>query len=90
MKMAPTMCSYTKGIISRRSIVYKQYLAAFLLSLNLLAFLFHTVLQWCDERYALIRKTLARRQTFFDDIRALTRYKGFDDRKHVMPFRSRS
>lgn len=52
----------------------KKYLAAFMLSLNLLAFLFHTVLQWCDDKYALLRQVLVRRQTFFDDIRALTRY----------------
>ena len=64
----------------------KQYLAAFLLSLNLLAFLFHTVLQWCDERYALIRKTLARRQTCFDDIRALTRYMVVESWDHLMDF----
>ena len=34
----------------------KQYLSATLLSLNLLAFLFHTVLAWSDEQYALLRK----------------------------------
>jgi Transposase DDE domain len=64
----------------------KKYLAAFLLSLNLLAFLFHTVLEWCDEKYALLRKTLARRQTFFDDIRALTRYMVFESWHHLMDF----
>ena len=50
----------------------QQYLSAFLLSLNLLAFLFHTVLEWSDDQYALLRRVLARRQTFFEDIRALT------------------
>jgi hypothetical protein len=64
----------------------KQYLAAFLLSLNLLAFLFHTVLVWCDDKYALIRQVLARRQTFFDDIRALTRYLVFESWHHLMDF----
>ena len=64
----------------------KQYLAAFLLSLNLLAFLFHTVLEWCDDKYALIRQVLARRQTFFDDIRALTRYMVFESWHHLMDF----
>jgi Transposase DDE domain len=64
----------------------EQYLAAFMLSLNLIAFLFHTVLQWCDDRYALLRKTLARRQTFFDDIRALTRYMVFESWHHLMDF----
>ena len=56
----------------------KQYLAAFLLSLNLLAFLFHTVLEWSDDKYALLRQVLARRQTFFHDIQALMRYMVFD------------
>jgi hypothetical protein len=64
----------------------KKYLAAFMLSLNLLAFLFHTVLEWCDDKYALLRKTLARRQTFFDDIRALTRYMVFENWHHLMDF----
>lgn len=64
----------------------KRYLAAFLLSLNLLAFLFHTVLQWCDGKYALLRQVLVRRQTFFDDIRALTRYMVFESWPHLMDF----
>jgi len=55
---------------------------ALLLSLNLVAFLFHTVLEWGDERYALLRRVLARRQTFFNDIRALTRYMVFDGWHH--------
>jgi hypothetical protein len=43
----------------------KQYLAACMLSLNLLAFLFRTVLEWSDAKSVLLRKVLARRQTFF-------------------------
>jgi hypothetical protein len=64
----------------------QQYLSAFLLSLNLLAFLFHTVLEWSDEKYALLRRVLARRQTFFEDIRALTRYMVFASCDHLMDF----
>jgi hypothetical protein len=64
----------------------KQYLAATLLSLNLLAFLFHTVLQWSDESYALVRQTLVRRQTFFDDIRTLTRYMVFESWSRLIAF----
>jgi hypothetical protein len=64
----------------------KQYLAAFLLSLHLLAFLFHTVLVWCDDKSALIRHVRARRQTFFDDIRALTRYLVCESWHHLMDF----
>jgi hypothetical protein len=64
----------------------QQYLAAVMLSLNLLAFLFHTVLEWSDDKYALLRRVLARRQTFFDDIRALTRYMVFDSWEHLLDF----
>jgi hypothetical protein len=51
----------------------KRDLAALLRNLTLLAFLFHPVLQGCDEKYALLRQVFVRRQTFFDDMRALTR-----------------
>src|SRR5262247_1786789 len=64
----------------------KRYLAAFLLSLNLLAFLFHTVLEWSDPKYALLRQALARRQTFFHDIQAFMRYMAFDHWDHLMEF----
>ena len=64
----------------------KQYLSAFMLSLNLLAFLFHTVLEWSDDKYALLRQVLARRQTFFQDIQALMRYMVFDHWDHLMEF----
>ena len=64
----------------------QQYLSAFLLSLTLLAFLFHTVLEWSNEKYALLRRVLARRQTFFEDIRALTRYMVFESWDHLMDF----
>jgi hypothetical protein len=56
----------------------KEHLSNLLLTFNLIAFLFHTVLEFFDKRYALLRKTLRRRQTFFEDIRSLTRYWCFD------------
>ena len=52
----------------------KDNLSNLLLTLNLFAFLFHTILEFFDKRYTLIRKTLPSRKTFFDDVRALTRY----------------
>ena len=64
----------------------KQYLAATMLSLNLLAFLFHTVLGWSDASYALLRQVLVRRQTFFEDMRALTHYMVFESWQHLMDF----
>ena len=60
--------------------------SAFMLSLNLLAFLFHTVLEWSDDKYALLRQVLARRQTFFQDIQALMRYMVFDNWEHLIDF----
>src|SRR2546428_2469337 len=64
----------------------QQSLSAVMCSLNLLAFLFHTVLEWSDDKYALLRRVLARRQTFFNDIRALTRYIVFDSWEHLIDF----
>jgi hypothetical protein len=64
----------------------QQYLAAVMLSLNLLTFLFHTVLEWSDDKYALLRQVLARRQTFFNDIQALMRYMVFASWDHLINF----
>ena len=63
-----------------------QYLAMVLVMLNLLAFLFHTVLDLCDEQYRRVRCELATRQTFFNDLQALTRYLYFDDWQALINF----
>lgn len=64
----------------------KKYLSSLLLTLNILAFLFHTVLGMMDDKYQLVRDNLPTRQTFFDDIRALTRYICFDSWDHMLTF----
>ena len=64
----------------------KQHLSAVLLVLNLLAFLFHTVLDKVDRKYQKLRRALATRVTFFNDIRALTRYLIFDNWEHLLDF----
>lgn len=64
----------------------RKYLSQLLLTLNLIAFLFHTLLDLIDERYKLIRKKLSRRKNFFDDIRALTRYIYFENWNHLLQF----
>jgi hypothetical protein len=64
----------------------EQHLATFLLTLNLLAFLFHTVLDLVDAKYKLLRTKLRVRKTFFDDLRALTRYMYFESWEHLMDF----
>lgn len=63
-----------------------QHLAALLLSFNLLAFLFHTVLDLVDEQYRAIRQTLGTRQRFFQDLDALLRYFQFDSWDAVLSF----
>ena len=66
----------------------KQHLSALLATFNLLAFLFHTVLGLMDAHYQLIRQTLPRK-TFFDDIRALTRYTCFESWEALLRFMMR-
>ena len=63
-----------------------QHLASLLLSLNLLAFLFHTILDLVDEQYRAIRQALGRRKTFFQDMDALLRYFIFEDWDDVFSF----
>ena len=63
-----------------------QYLSQVLLTMNLLAFLYHTVLHFFDTAYQLIRAKLPSRETFFDDLRALTRYMYFENWSQLMRF----
>ena len=63
-----------------------HYLAMILLCLNLLAFLTHTFMEISDTIYRAIRRELGSRKTFWDDVRALTRYQRFDSWAHLMDF----
>lgn len=63
----------------------KQHLSALLATLNLLAFLFHTLMELFDSSYQRLRQFLPRK-TFFDDLRALTRYLCFDSWEALMAF----
>jgi hypothetical protein len=64
----------------------KENLSEVIFSLILLSFLFHTVLELFDKRYKLVRESLPTRRTFFDDIRALTRYICFKDWNDMLIF----
>lgn len=64
----------------------RQYLSSLLLSLNLLAFLLHTILDLVDEQYRTIRQALGRRRTFFQDLEALLRYFTFESWDEVFSF----
>jgi hypothetical protein len=64
----------------------KLHLAPFLLTLNLLAFLFHTVLQLVDPPYQQIRRQRGTRKGFFQDILSLTKYFLFTSWQHLIDF----
>lgn len=64
----------------------KKTLSALLVTFNILAFLFHTLLGIMDDNYQVLRKKLPTRKTFFDDIRALTRYLYFESWNDLLNF----
>ena len=68
----------------------QQHLSSLLASLILLAFLVHTVLEWMDDQYQLLRQKLPSRQRLFSDIRTLTSYLCFESWGDLMTFMLRS
>ena len=64
----------------------QQHLSMVLLTLLLLAFLFHTALDLSCVMYQAVRRELAARRTFFDDLRALTRYLYFPSWGQLLTF----
>lgn len=61
-------------------------LATTLLTLNLFAFLLHTIAQLADLTYQQVRHALGKRLAFFEDVRALMRYLLFDNWHHLLNF----
>jgi hypothetical protein len=64
----------------------KQHLSSLLVTMNLLAFGLHTLLERSDESYRQIRATLGRRQRFFQHLEALTSYLHFESWERLMDF----
>jgi hypothetical protein len=64
----------------------QQFLSNVLLSLLLLAFLCHTTLALSCTTYQAVRRELGARHTFFDDLRALTRYLYFPSWQRLLTF----
>ena len=64
----------------------KQHLSNFLATLNLLAFLAHTALEWLDEAYRAVRHAAPSRRTFFEQFRTLLQFMPFDNWQHLMRF----
>ena len=63
-----------------------RHLANVFFTLNLLAFLIHTAQHLVNTAYRLLRETLSVRRTFFNDLRALTRYMVFDSWESLFEF----
>lgn len=77
----------TKGYHFEHNYGHGQHsLSQVLASLILLAFLVHTVLEWMDEKYQLLRQKLPSRQRLFSDIRTLTSYLCFASWEALMTF----
>jgi hypothetical protein len=57
----------------------ENHLCELLLSLNLLAFLFHTVLDLVNYTYQKVRELLVTRTSFFNDMRTLLKFIWFKD-----------
>jgi hypothetical protein len=64
----------------------KQHLSNVLATLNLLAFLTHTALEWLDEAYRAVRNAAPSRRTFFENLRTLLQFIPFDNWQHLMQF----
>jgi len=64
----------------------KQHLSSLLCTMIILSFLFHTLLEIGDDSYRQVRDALPRRDTFFHDIRALTRYMCFESWQALLHF----
>ena len=64
----------------------RPFLSTTLLTLNLLAFLAHTFLEFVDLHYQAMRQKLSARRTFFHDFTTLTKYLFFQSWPHLMAF----
>lgn len=52
----------------------EKHLSSLLATMNILAFLFHTMQEFMNRKYRLLRAKLSRRDTLFNDIRAIVKY----------------
>lgn len=57
----------------------QKHLSSFLVTLNILSYLFHTILELMDEEYQKIRGILVKRKTFFHDMKTLLKYVCFSN-----------
>jgi hypothetical protein len=67
----------------------KKHLSSLLLTMNLLAFAFHTLLEVTDASYRLVRAAVGARRKFFQHLEALTAYWFFENWDLLMDFMMR-
>jgi hypothetical protein len=67
----------------------KNHLSSLLMTMNLLAFGLHTLLDLTDESYRLIRSAVGARRKFFQHLEALTTYLYFETWERLMDFMMR-
>lgn len=67
----------------------KAHLASLLMTMNLLAFALHTLLELTDTSYGLIRAAVGARRKFFQHLEALTTYLYFETWERLMDFMMR-
>ena len=77
----------TKGYHLEHNFGHGQHdLSNVLATLNLLAFLIHTIQELVEPAYLRLRRALGARKTFFNDLRALTRYLIFETWDELFTF----
>ena len=64
----------------------KKHLASLLLTMNLLAFALHTLLEVTDASYQMIRAAVGARRKFFQHLEALTTYLHFETWERLLDF----
>ena len=64
----------------------KEHLASLLATLNLLAFLFHTLLEYMNEKYQLLRQAIGARTRLFEHLRILLIHVCYLNWEHLLDF----
>jgi len=64
----------------------KKHLSSLLLTMNLLAFALHTLLEVTDTSYRLVRRAVGARRKFFQHLEALTAYWYFENWERLLDF----
>ena len=63
-----------------------KHLSSLLTTMNILAFLFHTILEFTDKKYQRLQKAIGKRKEFFNDLRALLKYHCFTSWERMLWF----